>query len=201
MTIADDVARENLYRAQTPQAFRFQEILAVHQNALSGDFTDDAALFRSSGKSVTMIGGSEPLFKITSEEDLQRARSMLSNRVETRTGQGFDVHRFTDGHKVTLCGVEIAHKQALLGHSDADVAMHALTDALLGALGAGDIGHHFPPTDERWRAEPSVSFLRHAAALVAENNGRIVNLDLTIICEAPKIGPHREAMRQNLAES
>jgi len=200
VTVGSDIAREGLYRAQTPQAFRFQDVLEVHQSASSGDFTDDASLFRTNGKSVAMIEGSETLFKITSEEDLQRARSMLSDSAEIRTGQGFDVHRFTSGHKITLCGVEIAHEHALLGHSDADVAMHALTDALLGALGAGDIGQHFPPSDERWRDEPSASFLRHAAALVAENNGRILNLDLTIICEAPKIGPHREAMRQNLAE-
>lgn len=199
-TIDDDVDRDGIFRAQTPQAFRYSAIQAAHQQASSADFTDDASLFRNNGNRVAMVEGSEDAFKITNHDDLLRARRMLIEDKEIRTGQGFDVHRFGDGSEVVLCGVKIAHTRGLIGHSDADVAMHALTDALLGAIGAGDIGQHFPPSDGRWRGEPSSTFLTHAGDLINKRSGRILNLDLTIICEEPKIAPHRDVMRNCLAE-
>ncbi len=197
--ITRDLDRAGLYRAQTPQGFRFPEILAAHAEAPHGKFTDDAAILRAAGHRVHLVAGQDDNLKITTAADYARAQGLLRLQMETRTGQGFDVHRFGDGHGVTLCGVEIAHDRGLVGHSDADVALHALTDAVLGALGAGDIGQHFPPGDDKWRDAASDIFLRHAAGLVAEAGGEIVHLDLTVICEAPKIGPHRDAMRARVA--
>lgn len=199
--IIDDVARADLWRAQTPQAFRFQDILKAHTEAAGTDFTDDVGVARASGIEVAMVDGDETNFKVTTMDDLVRAEQLLKRvPLETRVGQGFDVHRFEPGTHVRLCGVDIAHDQGLAGHSDADVALHALTDALLGALGEGDIGEHFPPSDDRWRDADSAMFLRHAVDLVTQGGGRIVHVDLTIICEAPKLSRHKPAMRERIAE-
>ncbi len=193
--VGETVERRGLWRAQTPQGFRFPEILAAHRAAAGLALTDDAAVAERAGLDVALVHGSDSNIKVTTQEDLERARRWLGGeRFELRTGTGFDVHKFGEGKAVTLCGVEIPHDRALVGHSDADVGMHALTDALLGAISEGDIGLHFPPTDPRWRGEPSATFLRHAAALIRRRGGRIVNLDVTLICEAPKIAPHRDAM-------
>lgn len=201
--IVDTVSREGLYRAQTPQGFRFSDILKAHQQLVGQELTDDTQLLERLGLGVTLSPGSEDNFKITTSEDLMRAERHLAANLETRTGQGYDVHRFaTDGAKdwVTLCGVDIAYSCGLEGHSDADVGLHALTDALLGAIGAGDIGQHFPPSDDQWKGASSDRFLAHAAHLVRERGGEIVNVDVTLICEAPKIGPHRAAMVARVAE-
>ncbi len=199
--VGETVDRAGLWSAQTPQGFRFAEILAAHRAAAGLALTDDAAVAEHAGLDVALVSGSEANFKVTTGRDLERARRWLADgRVEHRTGTGFDVHRFGDGNGVILCGVEIPHDRALIGHSDADVGMHALTDALLGAIAEGDIGSHFPPSDPRWRGESSATFLRHAAELVRGRGGEVANLDLTLICEAPKIGPHRAAMIRCLAE-
>jgi 2-C-methyl-D-erythritol 4-phosphate cytidylyltransferase/2-C-methyl-D-erythritol 2,4-cyclodiphosphate synthase len=189
-----------LWRAQTPQIFRFARILEAHRaaTALGKDeftaLTDDAAVAERAGHKIAMVPGSGENRKITTADDLQQAQSM-----ETRTAFGFDAHAFGPGASVTLGGVAIAHNHALVGHSDADVALHALTDAVLGAIGAGDIGQHFPPSEARWRGASSDRFLRHAIALLAARQGRIVHLDLTIVCEAPRISPHRDAMIASVA--
>ena len=198
--IAETVDRRSLWRAQTPQGFRFAEILAAHRAAAGADLTDDAAVAAQAKLSVTMVPGSEENVKITTDEDLSRAARALEAALELRVGQGFDVHRFAPGDAVQLCGVRIPHARSLEGHSDADVGLHAVTDAILGALAAGDIGHHFPPSDPRWRGADSAVFLRHAASLVTDAGGRVVHVDVTLICEAPRIGPHREAMVRRLAE-
>ena len=201
-TIAETVERAGLWRAQTPQGFRFAEILAAHRAAAGLALTDDAAVAEQAGLDVALVSGNEENVKITTEEDLDRARRGLEGRrVDLRTGTGFDVHKFDEGNAVTLCGVEIPHDRALAGHSDADVGMHAITDALLGAIAEGDIGIHFPPSDPRWRGEPSRTFLCHAAELVRRRGGSIVNLDLTLICERPRIAPHRESMIRRIAET
>ncbi|MEX2628596.1 MAG: bifunctional 2-C-methyl-D-erythritol 4-phosphate cytidylyltransferase/2-C-methyl-D-erythritol 2,4-cyclodiphosphate synthase [Tistlia sp.] len=197
----ETVARDGLWRAQTPQAFRFEAIRAAHR-ALAGEaLTDDAALAERAGLAVALVAGEEENVKVTTTQDLARAERLLAagGAWETRVGNGFDVHRFGPGEGVVLCGVPLAHSQGLLGHSDADVGLHALTDALLGALGAGDIGQHFPPSDARWKGADSAAFLAHAGGLLAARGGRIVNLDVTLICERPKVGPHREAMRARIA--
>jgi 2-C-methyl-D-erythritol 4-phosphate cytidylyltransferase/2-C-methyl-D-erythritol 2,4-cyclodiphosphate synthase len=201
--VAEDVAREGLWHAQTPQAFRFAGILAAHREMASAEavFTDDASIARAHGLSVKIVEGSTNNFKITTPNDLVRAeRHLMSGLRDVRFGQGFDVHRLEPGTHVTLCGVDIPHDAGLSGHSDADVALHALTDALLGAIGDGDIGYHFPPSDEKWRGAPSSIFVEHAAELVRRRGGDIGHVDVTIICEAPRIGPHREAMRHRIAE-
>lgn len=195
--IGDTVDREGLYRAQTPQGFRFQDILAAHRDMAGQELTDDAALAEAAGHSVALVPGSEENQKVTTTEDLSRAERLIPR--ETRIGTGFDVHAIEPGDHVILCGVEIASEFGLKGHSDADVAMHAVTDALMGAVNAGDIGQHFPPSDPQWKGAASEVFLRKAGELVAEAGGRIVNLDVTVICERPKVGPHREAMAANLA--
>lgn len=200
--IAETVERTGLWRAQTPQGFRFTEILAAHRAAAGLALTDDAAVAEQAGLDVALVSGNEENVKITTEEDLDRARRRLEGRrADLRTGTGFDVHKFGEGDAVTLCGVEIPHDRALAGHSDADVGMHAITDALLGAIAEGDIGIHFPPSDPRWRGEPSQTFLCHAAELVRRRGGSIVNLDLTLICERPRIAPHRESMIRRIAET
>ena len=200
--MAAPVAREALHRVQTPQAFRFGAILGAHR-AWNGAATagDDAQVAAGAGLSVALVEGDEALHKITFASDFQdepqeRAVQMLF----PRTGQGFDVHRLVDGEELWLCGVKIDHPRGLAGHSDADVAIHALVDALLGAVAAGDIGDHFPPSDPRWRGASSDRFLAHAAKLVDEAGYRIGNVDVTLICEAPRIGPHKAAMRARLAE-
>jgi 2-C-methyl-D-erythritol 4-phosphate cytidylyltransferase/2-C-methyl-D-erythritol 2,4-cyclodiphosphate synthase len=191
------VPRDNLHRVQTPQAFRFPGILAAHRAAMR-DHSDDAALIESLGGQVRLVEGDERLLKITQPGDIARLEA-LAGGIETRVGTGFDVHRLTPGRKLVLCGIEVPYAQGLAGHSDADVGIHALCDAIYGALGAGDIGTHFPPSQVRWKDSDSALFLRHAAALVAASAGRIVNADVTLICEAPRIGPHAPAMRQRLA--
>jgi 2-C-methyl-D-erythritol 4-phosphate cytidylyltransferase/2-C-methyl-D-erythritol 2,4-cyclodiphosphate synthase len=193
--------RTGLMRAQTPQAFR----LAALQQAINlwpkGRIpTDDAQVLEQAGMAVATVAGDPMLFKVTYPEDFSMAELLAQSRSVTRIGQGFDVHSFGPGDHVWLCGVKIAHERALVGHSDADVGLHALTDALLGALGQGDIGDHFPPTDARWKGAPSDVFVKHAASLVARYGGLIANVDVTLICERPKIAPHREAMRARIAD-
>ena len=192
------VPRDGLFRAQTPQGFRFADILAAHRAHASADVTDDVEMAALAGIGVEAVAGEESNLKVTTEKDFALAARLLAG--EPRTAMGYDAHRFTDGDHVWLCGVKIPHDHGLLGHSDADAGLHALTDAILGCIGAGDIGQHFPPTDERWRGAASDKFLAHAAWLVAEKGGRIVHCDVTLICERPKIGPHREAMRARIAE-
>jgi 2-C-methyl-D-erythritol 4-phosphate cytidylyltransferase / 2-C-methyl-D-erythritol 2,4-cyclodiphosphate synthase len=199
--IVDTVERRGLWRAQTPQGFRYSEIMAAHRAAEGAELSDDAAVAEQAGLAVALVDGSEENFKVTTTDDLLRAeRHLAMQRGDIRTGQGFDVHAFGAGDHVWLCGLKIPHGQGLVGHSDADVGLHALTDALLGALGAGDIGMHFPPSDPAWRGAPSHRFLRHAADLVAAAGGSIAHCDVTLICERPKIGPHREAMVARIAE-
>jgi 2-C-methyl-D-erythritol 4-phosphate cytidylyltransferase / 2-C-methyl-D-erythritol 2,4-cyclodiphosphate synthase len=199
--IIDTVDRAQLWRAQTPQGFRYAEILAAHRAAAGNELSDDAAVAERAGLTVRLVAGSEANFKVTTPEDLQQAERWLAARHgDIRTGQGFDVHAFGPGDRVWLCGVEIGHEHGLVGHSDADVGLHALTDAILGALGAGDIGMHFPPSDPQWRGAPSHRFLAHAASLVAAAGGSIGHVDVTLICERPKVGPHRAAMVARIAE-
>ena len=198
--ITGTVDRSGLWRAQTPQGFRFADILAAHRAVAGEELTDDAAVLERAGLPVTLVMGSEDNVKITTNADLARARRGFEGAGEVRSGSGYDVHRFAEGNGVWLCGILVPHDATLEGHSDADVALHALTDAILGAIAAGDIGRHFPPTDPRWKGAASHQFLAHAAALVAGLGGRIVNVDVTLICERPKVGPHRAAMQSRLAE-
>jgi len=194
------VPREDLWRAQTPQGFRYPEILAAHRETTAGlTATDDAALAERAGLEVALVEGAEDAGKLTTAEDLARAEARLGRAFETRVGTGFDVHRIGPGSTMMLGGVSIPHPGALVGHSDADVCLHALTDAILGALGDGDIGTHFPPSDPRWRGASSDRFLQDAVRRVRERGGRVVHLDLTVICERPKIGPHRGAMQERIA--
>ncbi len=187
--------REKLRRVQTPQAFRFTDILDAHR-AWQGAPTagDDAQVLRASGGSVALVEGDERLRKLTFAEDF------VSDLPPVRIGTGFDVHKLAAGEELWLGGIKIDHDKGLAGHSDADVALHAIVDALLGAIGNGDIGDHFPPSDPQWKGASSDRFVAHAAKLVDEAGYRTGNIDLTIICEAPKIGPHRDAMRQRIAE-
>ncbi|TWA74311.1 2-C-methyl-D-erythritol 2,4-cyclodiphosphate synthase [Azospirillum brasilense] len=199
--VAGTVDRGGLWRAQTPQGFRFNDILAAHRAAAGLELTDDAAVAERAGLPVALVPAREENFKVTTPDDLTRAARALDSALsDIRTGSGFDVHRFADGDHVTLCGVRVPHTQRLDGHSDADVGLHALTDAILGALCAGDIGSHFPPSDPQWRGADSALFLKHAAELVTARGGRIAHVDVTIICERPKVGPHREAMTARIAE-
>jgi 2-C-methyl-D-erythritol 4-phosphate cytidylyltransferase/2-C-methyl-D-erythritol 2,4-cyclodiphosphate synthase len=200
-TVAETIDRANLWRAQTPQGFRYKEILAAHRAVIGEDLPDDAAVAERAGLPVRLVEGSEDNIKVTTAEDLTRAARILAGRLgEVRTGQGFDVHAFGPGDHVWLCGVKVPFDKALVGHSDADAGLHALTDAILGALGAGDIGVHFPPSDPQWRGAPSHKFLRHAADLVKQAGGAISHVDVTLICERPKIGPHRASMVKRVAE-
>lgn len=201
--IENTVPRDRLWRAQTPQAFRFDAILAAHRKAAGEALTDDAAVAERAGMTVILVPGSPDNMKITQAEDFGMAEILLGRKAtmyEFRTGHGFDVHQFEDGAAVILCGVEIPHGKKLKGHSDADAGMHALTDAILGAIGEGDIGDHFPPSDQKWKGAPSRVFLEKVRELVACKNGVITHCDITLICEAPKIGPHRAKMRAALAD-
>jgi len=199
--LGDTVSRDGLARVQTPQAFRFDAILAAHRGWTGpGEPTDDAQVARHAGLAVAAVPGDAMLDKLTHEADLAAADTRLVAAMTSRTGMGFDVHAFAEGDHVMLCGLRVPHTQALAGHSDADVGLHAITDALLGTIADGDIGSHFPPSDPRWRGADSATFLRHAASLVAAQGGVIDHIDLTIICEAPKVGPHRTAMRDRVAE-
>jgi 2-C-methyl-D-erythritol 4-phosphate cytidylyltransferase/2-C-methyl-D-erythritol 2,4-cyclodiphosphate synthase len=195
------VPRDGLHRAQTPQGFRFAKILRAHRHYATQDVTDDMALAELAGLHIATVPGEDINMKVTEAKDFALAEQHLRARLgESRTGLGYDVHRFTEGDHVWLCGVKIPHSHALEGHSDADAGLHALTDAILGAIGEGDIGQHFPPADERWRGAPSWKFLGHAASLVTAKGGAIAHCDVTIICERPKVGPHREAMRARIAQ-
>jgi len=204
-TVAGTEDRRQLFAAQTPQGFAFAPLLDAHRRAADEptEFTDDAAIAEWAGMTVTLTAGSGRNIKLTHPEDFARAERLLlgDKAMETRTGTGFDVHAFVPGDAVWLGGVRIPHSAKLDGHSDADAPLHALTDALYGALGEGDIGSFFPPSDPKWKGAASTIFLAHAAKLVAERGGRIVNLDITIVAEAPKIGPHVAAMKAVIAET
>lgn len=204
---AGTVSRDGLWRAQTPQGMLYPAILDAHRRAAAEDVTvtDDAALMEWAGHPVALVAGAEEAMKITTAEDFAMAERLIAGAMETRVGTGFDVHRLgektaggVDG--VALGGIVIPHERALLGHSDADVGLHALTDALLGALGDGDIGAHFPPSDPQWKGAASDRFLADACRRVRDAGGTIRHLDLTVICERPKVGPHREAMRARIAD-
>ena len=205
--MAGTVDRAELWRAQTPQGFRFEAILAAHRAAAQDStlhFTDDASVAEWFGLDVALVEGEEGNRKLTTAEDFRIADELLQRDAARASGSirvatGYDVHAFGPGDAVTLCGVSIPHARALVGHSDADVGLHALTDALLGTISAGDIGVHFPPSDARWRGAPSEIFLKHAASLIAERGGAIVHVDVTLICEGPRIGPYRDAMCARIA--
>jgi len=195
------VPREQLWQVQTPQAFRFRRLTEAYGAWPSEEpATDDAGVVERHGGKVVLTPGDPRLLKLTYPEDFEMAEILAGQARQTRVGLGFDAHRFGVGDEVWLCGVKIVHDHGLIGHSDADVGLHALTDALLGAIGEGDIGDHFPPTDPQWKNAPSALFLRHAMSLIAARGGRVANVDLTLICEAPKIKPHRQAMRAKVAE-
>jgi len=203
-TVSGTEDRRHLFAAQTPQGFAFADILDAHRRAASAssEFTDDAAIAEWAGIPVALTAGSPRNIKLTHPEDFERAERLLGGGdMETRTGTGFDVHPFEPGDAVWLGGVRVPHIAKLKGHSDADAALHALTDAIYGALGEGDIGSFFPPSDPKWKGAASSIFLKHAAGLVAERGGRIVNLDLTIVCETPRIGPHVPAMKAAIADA
>ncbi len=204
--IAETLPRDHLWTAQTPQGFHFDAILAAHRRARDSQldrFTDDAAVAEWAGIPVAVVEGNRENLKITTPSDLEfvnQMQSAHSRAEEMRTGHGFDVHAFEPGNEVVLCGIRVPHDASLAGHSDADVALHALTDAMLGAIAEGDIGQIFPPSDNQWKDAPSDIFLREAMARIRRRGGRLVNADITIICETPKIGPHRGAMRGRVAE-
>jgi 2-C-methyl-D-erythritol 4-phosphate cytidylyltransferase / 2-C-methyl-D-erythritol 2,4-cyclodiphosphate synthase len=200
-TIAATIDRSALWRAQTPQGFHYMPILGAHRAAAGAELSDDAAVAERAGIAVALVEGSEDNFKVTTMDDLARAERLLAARCgDIRTGQGFDVHVFGPGDHIWLCGIAVPHSHGLIGHSDADVGLHALTDAVLGAIGDGDIGMHFPPSDPQWRGAASHRFLRHAADRVAALGGSIAHVDVTVICERPKVGPHRAAMVARIAE-
>ena len=193
------VDRSGLWRAQTPQAFRADRLLAAYAVWPDGSAaTDDAAIVEQDGGTVRLVQGDPRLMKLTYPEDFAMAEALIAR--QTRVGQGFDAHRWGPGNSVWLCGVEIPHDQTLIGHSDADAGLHALTDAVLGAMGDGDIGDHFPPTDPKWKGAASDQFLIHAVERLTARGGRLVNVDVTLICERPKVKPHRQTMRERLAE-
>ncbi|WP_198373226.1 2-C-methyl-D-erythritol 2,4-cyclodiphosphate synthase, partial [Roseomonas rosulenta] len=197
--ITETVPREGLFRAQTPQAFRFDALLAAHRGG-DGAATDDAALLEAAGLPVILVPGGEANIKITWPEDLARVEAHLSAHLIPRMGTGFDVHRLVEGRPLVLCGVTVPHPLGLTGHSDADVGIHALCDAIYGALAEGDIGRWFPPSEAQWKDADSARFLRHAASRIAARGGVLANADVTLICESPKITPHAPAMRARLAE-
>lgn len=197
--ILTTVPRDGLFRAQTPQAFRFDTILGAHR-AATAEATDDAALLEAAGQAVALVEGSERNVKITRPEDLPRMERDLMATLQPRIGTGFDVHRLVPGRPLVLCGVTVPHDLGLDGHSDADVGIHALCDAIYGALAEGDIGTFFPPSQMKWKDADSAQFLIHAAGRIAARGGVLVNADVTLICERPKIGPHAPAMRARLAE-
>ncbi|MCC5974295.1 MAG: bifunctional 2-C-methyl-D-erythritol 4-phosphate cytidylyltransferase/2-C-methyl-D-erythritol 2,4-cyclodiphosphate synthase [Rubellimicrobium sp.] len=190
--------RRGLWRAQTPQGFRYDAILAAHR-AHRGDAADDVEVARAAGLSVAIVEGAERNLKITRAEDFARAEALMGGQMDIRTGNGFDVHACGPGDHVWLCGVKVPHDHGLVGHSDADVGMHAVTDAIYGALACGDIGQHFPPSDPQWKGAASEIFLRHACDLARDKGFAITHTDCTLICERPRIGPHAGAMRAALA--
>lgn len=197
--LGESVDRDGLWRAQTPQGFRLATIRNAYAAWPDGPPpTDDVEVARAVGRTVAMVAGDPRLMKLTYPEDFAMAEALIPR--QTRVGQGFDAHRWGPGTSVWLCGVEIPHDRTLIGHSDADAGLHALTDAILGAMGDGDIGDHFPPTDPQWKGAASDRFLVHAVERLAARGGRVVNVDVTLICEQPKVKPHRQAMRERLAE-
>jgi 2-C-methyl-D-erythritol 4-phosphate cytidylyltransferase/2-C-methyl-D-erythritol 2,4-cyclodiphosphate synthase len=199
--LGETVPREGLFRVQTPQAFRYDAILNAHRQwPADHPATDDAQMLRTAGHAVTLVEGDAALEKITYPGDFAAAEARIAASMRVRTAQGYDVHRFAEGEELWLGGVMIPHSKGLSGHSDADVGLHAITDAILGTIGAGDIGMHFPPSDPQWRGQRSAKFLEHAAKLLAAQGGVIDFVDLTVICEAPKIGPHRETIRTSIAQ-
>lgn len=200
--IEKTVDRSSLWRVQTPQGFPYAEILDAHEKAKGKELTDDACVAEENGMQVILVNGSEENFKITTSADLIRAETILgaSKGTDIRTATGFDVHKFADGTFVTLCGVQVPHERGLSGHSDADVGLHALTDALLGTIGSGDIGLHFPPSDNKWKGADSTIFLKHAVSLVNGLGAEILNADVTLICEQPKLGAYRLTMCERLSE-
>ena len=193
------VPRDGLFRAQTPQAFRFSTLLHAHRAGLFGA-TDDASLLEAAGETVRIVAGSDDNIKLTYPEDFSRLEAIMTPPLFPRTGSGFDVHAVADNRSMILCGVHVPHDKGLAGHSDADVGIHALCDAIYGALAEGDIGRHFPPSESAWKDADSARFLRHAAERIAARGGRLANADVTLICERPKIAPHAAAMRVRLAE-
>jgi 2-C-methyl-D-erythritol 4-phosphate cytidylyltransferase/2-C-methyl-D-erythritol 2,4-cyclodiphosphate synthase len=198
--IRETVDRTGLWRVQTPQGFHFEAIVAAHRKAAGQALTDDAAVAEAAGIVPVIVAGSEENLKVTTAQDLVAAERLIAARQgDIRIGQGFDVHPFGPGDSVMICGIAVPHTAGVVGHSDADVGLHALTDAVLGAIGAGDIGMHFPPSDPQWKGASSDRFLAHAAALVRAKGGNIAALDVTIICERPRIGPHREQMIAQVA--
>lgn len=200
--VADQVSgvqdRSGLYRAQTPQGFHLADLLAAHATS-TGLETDDVAVARAAGLDVAIVAGDEDNIKITTPDDFARAEKLMRHHMDIRCGNGYDVHRFEPGDHVWLCGVQIPHTRGLQGHSDADVGMHAVTDAIYGALGMGDIGQHFPPSDPQWKGAASHIFLEHAVALATKEGFTISNADCTLVCEFPKIGPHQDAMKAVMA--
>nr|WP_294510724.1 bifunctional 2-C-methyl-D-erythritol 4-phosphate cytidylyltransferase/2-C-methyl-D-erythritol 2,4-cyclodiphosphate synthase [uncultured Rhodopila sp.] len=196
--ITETVSRDGLFRAQTPQAFRFATLLAAHRSGLIGA-TDDASLLEAAGLSVAVVPGSDDNIKLTYPDDLVRLERIMAVSSVPRVGTGFDVHVFEAGRPLVLCGVSVPHDKGLAGHSDADVGIHALCDAIYGALAEGDIGRHFPPSEANWKNADSARFLTHAAGRIAARGGRLANADITLICERPKITPHAPAMIERLA--
>lgn len=192
--------RDGLWRAQTPQGFRFSALLAAHR-AHPGGAADDVEVARAAGIEVAIVAGEEDNIKVTHPGDLERAARILEARMEVRTGHGYDVHAFGPGDHIMLCGVPVPHDCGVVAHSDGDVALHALTDAILGGLAAGDIGQHFPPADPRWKDAGSLEFLHHARDLAHTAGFRVTHVDVTLVCEAPKVGPHAPSMKARVAEA
>ncbi len=200
-TLGDDLQRGKMRRIQTPQGFRYNDIWPIFQSLeADAQFADDIAVAKFAGLSIGTVDGDEKTFKITYPEDLEKAIRMLGKKNYIATGTGFDVHRTEPGDSLWLCGIEIAAGFSLKGHSDADVGLHALTDAIYGALAEGDIGDHFPPADPKWKGVESHVFLSHAKSLVKKRGGTLQHIDITLICEQPKIKPHRENMRRRVSE-
>jgi len=199
-TLGEPVDRTGLARVQTPQAFRLEALRSAYAHWTGPSPTDEATVVRATGMKVAAVAGDPALEKLTLPSDFERAEQWLAGRMIPRTGMGFDVHAFSGDGPLMLGGIEVPHPRGLAGHSDADVVLHAITDALLGAAGLGDIGEHFPPTDARWKDAESSLFLAHAVALVRDKGAVIDHLDCTVIAEAPKVGPHREAMRERIAQ-
>lgn len=199
-SMGDAVDRTGIHAAQTPQGFRFPALVAAYGQLGETSLPDDAAVARQAGLNVAIVRGEPENFKITHAADFERAEAQLETQMRSVTGQGFDVHRLEPADSMMLCGIEIRSGLGLVGHSDADVALHAVTDAVLGAAGEGDIGQHFPPSDPQWKGAPSADFLRHAVSLLTNKGGVLEHADLTVIGERPKIGLHRDAMRAKLAE-
>ena len=197
--VFDTINRANVFRAQTPQCFAYALIQSAHKS-VQINATDDVQIVQAAGHVVTIVAGNEDNIKVTLPGDFARAKQILRGRMKIRVGNGFDVHQFGTGSALTLCGVTLPYKSRLIGHSDADVGMHAVTDAIYGALARGDIGQHFPSSDPQWKGAASDIFLKHSIALARDMGFRVENVDCTLICELPKIGPHAQSMRVQMAE-